>query len=388
ISSTRGSIRPAIYVLVARGFSRAINFFPSFAREGRRSTRLFRKRARRRSHRRPDRRRPSRVRRGRARRRRIGCRLHRGKNPRSARLPRTARLGEAHESLGRGRRRFRPGRFAVHARRRLPQGTAAFVRRCGGAGARARARRSRRQRAAERGPARRDRRVPGHDAGVARQRRPGDAPARQPETVLTTRGFIVRVSRAAVFVCAIALGAVNASAQQRPLVTEDAETIGAGRILIEGGLDFAHNQDYPVSGLRGDLWRIPTIGISIGLSSIAELQIDGGPFDRLTINERRAAPLSSLVTATGTTTHDVEDIVVATKIRVGAEGPGRPALGIRFATKLPNASNESGLGLDTTDFYGSLLGAKTVQSVRVVANIGFGIMSDPTNGNRQNDVLT
>jgi len=180
----------------------------------------------------------------------------------------------------------------------------------------------------------------------------------------------------------------SAAAQQRPLITEDPEPIGAGRVLIEGGLDFAHDQQYPVSGLKGNLWRIPTIGVSVGLSSIAELQIDGGPFDRLSITERRPAPLSSLLTVTGNTTHGVEDIVIGTKIRLLAEGPGRPAIGFRFATKLPDASNESGLGLDTTDFYASLLGAKTVESIRVVGNLGFGILGDPTNGNRQNDVLT
>src|SRR4029077_12221913 len=100
------------------------------------------------------------------------------------------------------------------------------------------------------------------------------------------------------------------------------------------------------------------------------------------------APLASLLTATGTSTSDVDDIIIATKIRLLAETPGRPAFGIRFATKLPNASNESGLGLDTTDFYATLLGAKTVQSVRVVGNIGVGILADPTQGHRQNDVLS
>ena len=129
--------------------------------------------------------------------------------------------------------------------------------------------------------------------------------------------------------------------------------------------------------------------MSVGLSSIAEFQIDGGFHNRLSISNRNpAAPLASLVTATGDVTSDVEDIVIATKIRVLGETPSRPALGLRFATKLPNATNESGLGLDTTDFYVSLLGAKTVQSVRVVANLGAGILSDPTVGNRQNDVLT
>jgi hypothetical protein len=84
----------------------------------------------------------------------------------------------------------------------------------------------------------------------------------------------------------------------------------------------------------------------------------------------------------------VEDIVIGTKIRITAETASRPSFGLRFATKLPNASNESGLGLDTTDFFASFLGAKTVQSVRIVGNIGLGILGDPTRGDQQNDVLT
>jgi hypothetical protein len=179
----------------------------------------------------------------------------------------------------------------------------------------------------------------------------------------------------------------TALAQQRPLVTEDPEPIGAGRVLIEGGFDAAHDVRYPVSGLEGNLIRLPTIGISVGLSSIAELQIDGGFFNHLSITHREPAPLSSMLTFTGDSTHDVEDAVVATKIRVLPEAEHQPALAIRFATKLPNASNESGLGLDTTDFFATLLGAKTVRSIRIVGNGGVGILSDPTSGNRQNDVL-
>jgi hypothetical protein len=187
----------------------------------------------------------------------------------------------------------------------------------------------------------------------------------------------------------VMLLASPAFAQQRPLVTEDPETIGAGRILVEAGIDFAHDQQYTTSGLQGDLWRIPTIGFSFGISSIAELQIDGGLFNHLSITNRDpTAPLANMVTATGTGTHDVEDVVVAIKIRGFAETPKRPSLGIRFATKLPNASNESGLGTDTTDFYTSILAAKTVQSIRIVGNIGVGILTDPTFASRQNDVLT
>jgi hypothetical protein len=70
-----------------------------------------------------------------------------------------------------------------------------------------------------------------------------------------------------------------------------------------------------------------------------------------------------------------------------SEGVNRPSFGIRFATRLPNAGNESGLGLDTTDFLATLLVGKTVRSVRIVGNGGLGILGDPSRGDRQNDVL-
>ena len=179
-----------------------------------------------------------------------------------------------------------------------------------------------------------------------------------------------------------------AFAQQRPLVTEDPETVGAGRILIEGGIDFQRDVDYPASGLKGDLRRFPLIGISLGIGSVGEVQIDGGLYNHLSITERRPAALSHMLVVPGDTTWHVEDMVVGTKVRLISEGMRRPSVALRSATKLPMASNESGIGLDTIDFFSSLLLAKTVQSVRVVGNIGLGILGDPTRGDRQNDVLT
>jgi hypothetical protein len=181
---------------------------------------------------------------------------------------------------------------------------------------------------------------------------------------------------------------VSAFAQQRPLVTEDPETIGSGRILLEGGVDYAHDADYPASGLEGNLLRAPVVGISIGISSIAELQIDGGFHNRLDITRRLpTAPLAGMLNIPGDTTSSVEDFVIGTKVRLLSEGVSRPGIGLRFATKLPNASNESGMGLDTTDFHLGVLVGKTIQSVRVVGNGGVAILGDPTRGDRQNDVL-
>src|SRR4051812_24706945 len=128
-----------------------------------------------------------------------------------------------------------------------------------------------------------------------------------------------------------ALMATSAFAQQRPLVTQDPETIGAGRVLVEGGIEYDRDAIYPVSGLQGNLLRMPMLGVSIGLSSIAELQIDRVSHDHLTITQRRPGPLSGLMTVSGTTTGDFDDIIVGTKIRVASEGTRRPAFGIRFA---------------------------------------------------------
>ena len=185
----------------------------------------------------------------------------------------------------------------------------------------------------------------------------------------------------------VTLAAWPVRAQQRPFVTEDPESIGSGLVLVEGGFDYVRDQPYPVSGLTGHRFRLPTLGLSIGVSSIAEIQIDGLAYQSLNVTERVEAPLSSVLGFSGDTTSDMDDIVIGAKHRLLSESSRRPSLALRFATRLPNAGNESGLGLDTIDFINTLLVGKNVGAVRVVGNVGLGILSDPTRGDRQNDVL-
>jgi hypothetical protein len=176
--------------------------------------------------------------------------------------------------------------------------------------------------------------------------------------------------------------------QSRPLATEDPETVPAGHILFEAGVDVAHGATYPASGLTGNLKRVGTFGFSFGVSSIAEIQLDGGVRNVLSITDRNPdAPLADMLTVTGDTTTDFEDLSIGAKVRFVEETATRPAMAVRFWTRLPNAGNESGLGLDTTDFHFGFAVAKTTQSVRVVGNVGFGILPDPVRGDRQNDVL-
>jgi hypothetical protein len=194
--------------------------------------------------------------------------------------------------------------------------------------------------------------------------------------------------RRIVLAAAVLAVSVPAVAQQRPLQTEDPETIGAGRMLIEAGLDYNLDTYFPVSGLRGNHLTLPDFGASLGVSSIAEIQIDWGVYQKLAITQQVAgAPLSHLLQLDGDSTDDFGDIHVGAKVRLLSETARRPAIGSWFSTRLPNAGNESGLGKDVQDFSTAVSIAKTVQSVRFVVNFGMMMIGKPTDAVAQDDLL-
>ena len=192
------------------------------------------------------------------------------------------------------------------------------------------------------------------------------------------------IARCLIATVALAMAPAAAHAQQRPFQTQDPDVVGAGRVLVEAGVETGSNIKYPVSGLTGDRWAAP-LGVSVGIGSSVEMQIDGG-YQWLAIDRRDLAPLDSRVRP-GSHTSDVIDLVIATKIRVLTEGRRRPAVGLRLATELPNASNESGLGLDTLNFSATLLAGKTFGETRVAANAGVIVLSDVLQGSLQNDAF-
>jgi hypothetical protein len=171
--------------------------------------------------------------------------------------------------------------------------------------------------------------------------------------------------------------AVPASAQQRPLVTEDPETVGLKHVLVEGGLEFDHDQFYSAYGLTANTTYFPTVGVSVGIGPTAELQMDLGLFQRLQILNRREAPLSGALDFAGDRPSGMGDLVVATKLRFVPESERHPGFGVRFGVKLPTASPDKGMGLGTTDFFATALVAKTVKSVRFVGNGGLLNLGNP-----------
>jgi hypothetical protein len=191
-------------------------------------------------------------------------------------------------------------------------------------------------------------------------------------------------SPATLLLCALVLAATPARAQVRPLVTEDARPLGAGEMRLALGGTYQPGHEEPVYGLHGDLLHLPAAEFGYGLGGVAELQVSAG-LRTIWISERHDAPLASILDIPGDRSSAPQDIVVATKIRL-LEGRGRrPALGLRLATKLPNAGNESGLGSDTTDFSLAVLATWRGPRWTLSGNLGTAIVGDPSQIGVQHD---
>jgi hypothetical protein len=175
-------------------------------------------------------------------------------------------------------------------------------------------------------------------------------------------------------------------AQQRPLKTEDTDLLELGRIRLEFGVEFLQGQRYSLSGLEGALTRVGVASLRFGVGEYADFEVSGVVQDFLSVS-RRYPPIIPPDFA-GNATSDVGDLVLATRLRFAREGNRRPALGLKFAVQLPNASNEKGLGTDETNFFSSLLLSKRVGRVQLLGNLGLAILGSAVTPGAQADLLT
>ncbi|MGA2262550.1 MAG: transporter [Acidobacteriota bacterium] len=190
------------------------------------------------------------------------------------------------------------------------------------------------------------------------------------------------ITLVAVFVANIAW----AQDPERAIKTETAELVPIGSVRADLGLEFLHRARYSLSGFEGDLLRMGTISFHIGVGDYAEFQLSGVGRDFLTITKRAQAILPT--TVSGDTTSDFGDLILGAKLRFAPEKGARPAIAFKFAVQLPNATNESGLGTDETEFYSSMLFSKHIGKAQVSGNVGLAILGSPVQPNSQADMLT
>jgi hypothetical protein len=161
--------------------------------------------------------------------------------------------------------------------------------------------------------------------------------------------------------------------------------VPVGSVRAGFGLEFLQKQKYSLSGLEGDLSRLGVVALHIGAGERAEFEISGVIQDYLSVSRRSDAAIPA--SFDGNSTSDFGDVTLAAKYKFSTEGARRPAFGFRFGVQLPNASNESGLGTDETNFYGSVLVSKRIRSAHLVANVGLAILGSPVTPNTQSDLL-
>ena len=182
--------------------------------------------------------------------------------------------------------------------------------------------------------------------------------------------------------------AAGASAQQRPLITEDVDIVKPGVIRIESGFEFLQNQTFPLSGLRGDVTKLADTRLSFGLAPNVEFQIEWTIQNFLSITGRGPSGVPLKLGANEADTNDVGDVKLWMKIKLRNESRVAPAVGFRFGIELPNSDQARGIGTNTTNFYGMITAGKRFgDKLNVFGNLGLGILTAPLQATSQNDVL-
>jgi hypothetical protein len=190
-------------------------------------------------------------------------------------------------------------------------------------------------------------------------------------------------------VCFVLASSNSADAQQRPLLTEDVDIIKPGLIRIETGIEFLQNQQFALSGLRGDLTRLGDTRLSFGLAPNVEFQIEWTVRNFLSIDRLGPSAIPLTLGANLKDTNDVGDAKLWMKIKLRNESRIAPSVGFRFGVELPNSNQARGIGTNTTNFYGMVTAGKHVldNKLNVFGNIGIGILTSPLSSTTQNDVL-
>ncbi len=196
----------------------------------------------------------------------------------------------------------------------------------------------------------------------------------------------------AVFVVTLAAVSFStARSQQRPLLTEDVDIIPPGTVRIEAGIDFLQGAKFPASGLTGDLTRVGVIGVNIGFSPNVEFQIEGVAQNFLSINTRGPSAIPLSIAPGANSTNDTGDFTLWAKFKLRSESRRGPSLGFRFGVQLANSNQATGIGLNQTNAFGSILvGKKFGHQGRfnTFGNLGIAILTAPTQLFSQNDVFT
>lgn len=183
------------------------------------------------------------------------------------------------------------------------------------------------------------------------------------------------------FLCA------SVRAQDRPLRTVGTDTVAPGSVRAEVGFDFLQDVTFPLSGLNGDETSVGVVNVRMGVSKIAEIQIEGAIQNFLDVKAQGTSFVPDLKLTGTNSTHDTGDFSLSTKVRfLKAEGK-RPGLALKFGFIMPNSNQARGIGTNTTNVFALLAIEEQIRRLRLMGNLGIQILQAPNALFTQNDVL-
>lgn len=156
-----------------------------------------------------------------------------------------------------------------------------------------------------------------------------------------------------------------------PLRSESAAPLPSGTLEAVLGVSYFNNQRFPLFTPAGyirnqDRVSVPEISFRIGAGGWVEIQ---AAYELIYLNESTQDGSDSK--------YGSGDARLHTKVRVLREGEYRPAVGLRFGTKLPNANRDDRLGTDETDFGIEALASKDFGPLESHVNLGILLLDNP-----------
>ena len=172
-----------------------------------------------------------------------------------------------------------------------------------------------------------------------------------------------------------------------PLATETAQTLGGGHAGTALGFSYSNDGRYPGFTPPNEIkWQslttAPALAFRVAPSDWVEIQAS---YEFLNNDQRTVSDGHQSKYGGG-------DARLFTKIWAVRERTWIPGVGLRFGTKLPNASSADRLGTDETDFFIQLLGSKRFGEWATHVNLGISLLGNPgfygADASGQDDLFT
>jgi len=172
----------------------------------------------------------------------------------------------------------------------------------------------------------------------------------------------------------VALAAVSAGAQTRPLLTEEASTAAAGTLSLEVGGDYMCCEPGFLAAGRRDRADGPVARLVASPSANVEIDVEW------------VARVAAFGGAAADDVSDWGDVSLRVKVRL-IEGRRGPTLAARFGVTLPETRYLTGIGPNTLRFSSQVLATQRLAAWRLHANAGLAIHDEAQRAHEQRDFL-